>query len=129
MPPNCPIESGPAGQPIAGGSQTEMSRDTIRRAQEAVDNIDTIKTWKSAVNVIKWVMDTVSPIAAVSPVSFLLIRPDLTSAVQLNPYAKLAWSMLSKIPEVRLLVLSRDVTRSTSCSPLPAPGFATASSA
>jgi hypothetical protein len=76
-----------------------------------------MKTWKNAVNAVKWVMDTVSSIAEVNTVSFLLIRPDLTCDVQLNPYAKLAWSMLSKIPEVRLLVLSQDMTHSTPCSP------------
>jgi hypothetical protein len=108
MPPNCPIDCGPAGQPIAGGSQMETSRDTIRRAQEAVDNIDTdtMKKWKSAVNAVQWVMDAVSTISEVNPVSSLLIRPDLTSDVQLHPCAKLAWSVLSKIPEVLLLVLS-----------------------
>ena len=84
-----------------------MSRDTVRLAQEAVDSIDTMKTWKNAVLSVKRVMDAVSRIAEVNPVSFILIRPDLTAAVQLHPCAKLAWSMLSKIPEVRLLVLSR----------------------
>jgi hypothetical protein len=88
------------------GRPTEASRDKIGRAQKAVDNIDTMKTWKSAVNAVKWVMDTVSTIAEVNPVSFLLLRPDLTSDVQLHPYAKLAWSVLSKIPEVRFLFLS-----------------------
>jgi hypothetical protein len=82
------------------------SRDRIRHAQEALDNIDTMKTWKNAVNAVKWVMGAVSKIAEVCPVSFLLIRPELTPAAQLNPYATLAWNMLSKIPEVRLLVLS-----------------------
>jgi hypothetical protein len=88
------------------GRPTETSRDKIGRAQKAVDNIDTMKTWKNAVNAVKWMMDTVSSIAEVTPVSFLLIRPDLTCDVQLHPYAKLAWSVLSKIPEVRLLFLS-----------------------
>jgi hypothetical protein len=102
-----PIKSDISGRPIAGG-QTDVSRDSIRHAQEALDNIDTMKTWKSAVGAVKWVMDTVSKIAEVCLVSFLLIRPELTSAAQLNPYAKLAWNMLSKIPEVRLLVFSQD---------------------
>jgi hypothetical protein len=84
------------------------SRDRIRHAQEALDNIDTMETWKNAVNAVKWVMGAVSKIAEVCPVSFLLIRPELTSAAQLNPYATLAWNMLSKIPEVRLLIMSQD---------------------
>jgi hypothetical protein len=69
-----PIESGTVAQQTSG-SQMVMSHDIIRRAQEAVDTIDTMNTWKNAVNAIKWVMDTVSPIAAVCRVSFLLIRP------------------------------------------------------
>jgi hypothetical protein len=61
-----------------------------------------MKTWKDAINVVKWVMDTVGPIARVCTLSFLLIHP-LTYVVQLNPCATLAWSMFSKIPEVSLL--------------------------
>jgi hypothetical protein len=95
------------GLPTAGGPTVEP-HDRIRHAQEALDNIDTMKTWKNAVNAVKWVMGTVSKIAEVCPVSFLLIRPELTSAAQLNPYATLAWNMLSKIPDVRLLILSQD---------------------
>jgi hypothetical protein len=100
-----PIKGDIAGLPTAGGPTVE-SRDRIRHAQEALDNIDTMKTWNNAVNAVKLVMGTVSKIAEVCPVSFLLIRLELTSAAQLNPYASLAWNMLSKIPEVRLLVLS-----------------------
>ena len=44
---------------------TEMSGTTLRLAEEAVNNINTVTTWKSAVTVIKGVMDTVTPIAAV----------------------------------------------------------------
>jgi hypothetical protein len=36
----------------------------------------------------------------------LVHHPELTPVLQLNPYASLAWSLLSKIPEVRPLVLS-----------------------
>jgi hypothetical protein len=89
-----------------------VSRDTIRRAQKAVNNIDTMKTWEDAINIVKWVMGTVSQIAEVCTVSFLLVSP-LTSVVQLNPCAKLAWSMLSKIPKVRLLFFSWDMCHST----------------
>jgi hypothetical protein len=76
-----PVTEGGATSPIGtavqqiSGSQIAMSRDTIRRAQGAVDTIDAMITWKNAVNAIKWVMDTVSPIAAVCPVSFLFTRP------------------------------------------------------
>jgi hypothetical protein len=58
---NTPVRSG-ADRPL---NETETSRATLCRAEEAINTINTTETWKSAVNVIKWVMDTVSPIAAV----------------------------------------------------------------
>jgi hypothetical protein len=54
----------------APDSQTETSRTALRRAEES---ISTIKTWKRAVSVIKLVMDTVGPIAAVCLISFFHI--------------------------------------------------------
>jgi hypothetical protein len=59
-----PIESGTPVRPVTL-NETETSRATLSRAEEAMNTMNTIKTWESAVNVIKWVMDTVSPIAAV----------------------------------------------------------------
>jgi hypothetical protein len=56
-----PIESGTRMRPVADRPLSETDT-TLRRAEEAINAID---TWKSAVNVIKWVMDTISPIAAV----------------------------------------------------------------
>jgi hypothetical protein len=95
-----PIKSGTPVRQVAEG-QTEMSRTALSRAEEAIDVIDTIKTWESAVSAIKWVMDTVTPIASVGPpVPSSSIRPGLTSDPQLNSFASLAWSLLSKIPEV-----------------------------
>ena len=112
-----PIKSGTLMRPIAG-SQTEMSRAALSRAEEATNVIDTIKTWESAVSAIKWVMDTATPIASVSwPVSSSTIRPGLTSAPQLNSFASLAWSLLSKIPEVRFLILSQYMRQSHFCLP------------
>jgi hypothetical protein len=105
---------------------TETSRATLRRAEEAIDKINAVTTWKSAVAVIKRVMDTVTPIAAVWPVSFLSINPELIAVLQLNPYASLAWSLLSKIPEVHLLVLSQNGALTLLSSLLL--GFATTSS-
>jgi hypothetical protein len=105
------IESDTPVQPTAE-SQTETSRSALRRAEEAVKDINTIKTWQKAVTNIKWVMDTVTPIAAVCPISFCLSVAELTSTLQLNPYAKLAWSLLSMIPEVHLIAFSDDVEQS-----------------
>jgi hypothetical protein len=45
-------------------SQSEMSR-TLGRAEEAMEAMDTIKAWKTAIDVVKQVMDTVDPIAEV----------------------------------------------------------------
>jgi hypothetical protein len=42
----------------------------VNTAEEAMD---TIKTWKAAVDAIKWVMDTVGPIAEVLRTSALRI--------------------------------------------------------
>jgi hypothetical protein len=97
-----PIESGtPVGAVV--DSQVEMSR-TLDRTEEA---LDTVKTWGSAVDIIKRVMDAVSSIAGVCQISGLPIFSELTSALQLNPYAKLAWSLLSMIPQVHLLDMRR----------------------
>jgi hypothetical protein len=63
-------ESGTPEPPTAG-SQTEVSRTTLLRAEKAIDSINAITTWKRAVHAIKWVMDTVKPIAAVCPIYFL----------------------------------------------------------
>jgi hypothetical protein len=71
---NPAVEGGPArladgdvqSTTVAGG-QTETPRSALRHAEEA---INTMKTWKSAVSIIKRVMDTVSPIAAVCTISF-----------------------------------------------------------
>jgi hypothetical protein len=63
-----PIESGtPAG--AVADSQTEMLR-ALDRTEEA---LDMVKTWSSAVDIIKRVMDAVSPIAEVCQMSSLPI--------------------------------------------------------
>jgi hypothetical protein len=46
------------------GSQAEISR-TLGRAEEATEAMGTITAWKTAIVVIKQVMDTVDPIAEV----------------------------------------------------------------
>jgi hypothetical protein len=84
----------------------DLSRDVLNRADRAINKINTIKTWKSAVNIMKWVMDTVRPVAAVCQCRFCPSCTGLTSILQLNPQAHLAWSILSKIPEVCLYPIS-----------------------
>jgi hypothetical protein len=60
------IEGGTPVEPVAVG-QTAMS-STLDRVEEA---LDTVKTWKSTADTIKWVMNTVSPILQVCSISFL----------------------------------------------------------
>jgi hypothetical protein len=56
--------------PPMADSQTEMSGTALRRAEGV---IGTMKTWNSAVGLIKRVMDTVGPIAEVCQISYLRI--------------------------------------------------------
>jgi hypothetical protein len=58
--------------------QTEISRTALRRAEEAVNAME---TWSIAVDVIKRVMDAVSPVAAVCPTSFCLSLAELTPSL------------------------------------------------
>jgi hypothetical protein len=60
------IEGGTPLEPVAV-SQMDMS-STLDRVEEA---LDTVKTWKSAADAIKRVMDTVSPILQVCSIYFL----------------------------------------------------------
>jgi hypothetical protein len=80
-----------------------MSGAALGRAEQA---INAMETWNSAVDIIKQVMDAVSSIAAVCPVLFCLFLSEPAPVLQLQPYANLAWCLLSKIPEVHLLALS-----------------------
>ena len=64
-----------AGTPMAHGqpetSLTEKTLTNLRRADEAMKPIDRKNKWKGAVSRIKWVMDTVRPIAEVRAISVL----------------------------------------------------------
>jgi hypothetical protein len=59
-----PVASDTLVRPVAH-SQIEVSHTALRRAEEAIDTIDTIQKWKFVIHIIKRVMDTVRPIAAV----------------------------------------------------------------
>ncbi len=52
-------------------SPTEKALIALRRADVAKKPIDQMNKWEGAVSRIKWVMDTISPIAEVRPISFL----------------------------------------------------------
>jgi len=64
-----------AGTPIAHAQAetllTEKVLIALRRADEAKKPIDQKNRWKGVVSRIKWVMDTVSPIAEVRAISIL----------------------------------------------------------
>ncbi len=64
-----------SGTPMPDGqaetSPTKKALIALRRADEAKKPIDRKNTWKGAVSRIKWVMDTVSPIAEVRAISIL----------------------------------------------------------
>ncbi len=55
----------PVGQADSETSHTEKALLALRRADEVMKPIDRENTWKGAVSRIKWVMDTVRPIAEV----------------------------------------------------------------
>ena len=52
-------------------SLTEKALIAVRRTDEAKKLIDRKNTWEGAVSRMKWVMDTVSPIAEVRAISIL----------------------------------------------------------
>jgi hypothetical protein len=90
---------------LSANDQSEISDAALHRAEEAMN---TMETWSSAVDVVKQVMDAVSQITAVRLISFPLSFVALSSVLQLQPHASLAWGLLSKIPEVLTLALLED---------------------
>jgi hypothetical protein len=84
-------------------SPTEDPLSARHRADEAMKAIvpnERSRMWESAVERIDWVMNTLSPIAEVRTMPFLMSLTNLTSA-QIFPLAKMAHSLLSVIPKVR----------------------------
>ncbi|KAH9069861.1 hypothetical protein EDB83DRAFT_2551074, partial [Lactarius deliciosus] len=74
---------------IATGSETHSpAENALHGAGEAMANLS--NTWRSALERIKWVMDTVSPVA------------------ELHPYAKMAYGLLFAIPKTLLEQFQRD---------------------
>ena len=52
---------------------TSAAKNALRNADEAMTTIKLSNTWEGALERIKWVMDTVSPVAEVRAMSFLPI--------------------------------------------------------
>ncbi len=71
-PDTLPVETGtPMPDGHAEMSPTEEALIALRRTDEAKKPIDRANTWKGAISRIKWVMDTVGPIAEVRAISIL----------------------------------------------------------
>src|SRR6266702_1977268 len=79
----------------------------LRDAEEATEAINLPSTWEGAVARIKWVMDTVSPVAEVrhGAMSFYLMLDRADFRSQLHPYAKMACGLILAIPKVRRFAL------------------------
>ena len=87
-------------------ASTKDPRFALRWADNAIRQIvpvDRSNMWESALGRIKWVMDTLSPIAEVRIISFdVLGRTNFQT--QLFPLAKMAHGLLSAIPQASLFV-------------------------
>ena len=85
--------------------QAAMSpaENALQDADTATKAINLTSTWEDAVARIKWMMDTVSPVAGVRccAISFDLVLDLADFHSQLNPYAQMACSLLLAIPMVR----------------------------
>ncbi|KAH9030584.1 hypothetical protein EDB83DRAFT_1849522 [Lactarius deliciosus] len=85
------VETGtPAPDSQAETSTVERARIALRDAEEAKQPIDGVNAWNGAMSRIKWVMDTVSPVA------------------ELHPFAKMAYNLISVIPQTLLEQYRRD---------------------
>ncbi|KAH9024628.1 hypothetical protein EDB85DRAFT_2150360 [Lactarius pseudohatsudake] len=82
--------STPAPDSQAETSTVERARIAFRRAEEAKKPIDGVNTRNGVITRIKWLMDTVSPVA------------------ELHPFAKMAYNLISAIPQTLLEQYQRD---------------------
>ena len=87
----------PAADSSAGMPPAEKA---LRNADEAMTAINLSDTWEGTLGRIKWVMDTVSPVAEVRAMSFLPILDNAEFCSQLHPYAKMAYGLIFVIPKV-----------------------------
>ena len=104
-PGHLPVEGvTPMSQDRGEKSPVEEAQIKLDLAEQAKKLIDRSNTWGGVVGRIKWVMDTLSPVAGVRVIfdllSFELTEP--TARSQLHPIAQMAYSVLSVIPQVHL---------------------------
>ena len=85
---------------------TKNPRFALRWADKVISRIvpvDRSNMWESALGRIKWVMDTLSPIAEVRVIPFDVLG-GANFQTQLFPLAKMAHGLLSAIPQASLFV-------------------------
>ncbi|KAH9000384.1 hypothetical protein EDB92DRAFT_497310 [Lactarius akahatsu] len=84
------------------------AKNALLDADEAMTTINVSSTLEGALERIKWVMDTVSLVAEVRAMSFLLILHKIEVRPQLHPYAKMAYGLLFAIPKTLVEQFQRD---------------------
>ena len=94
----------PMPQDLGEMSLVDEAQISLDLAEQAKKSINRSNSWEGVVGRIKWVMDTLSPVAGVRVIfdllSFKLTEP--TARSQLHPIAQMAYSVLSVIPKVHL---------------------------
>jgi hypothetical protein len=100
-PDHLPVEDvTPMPQDQGEMSLVDEAQISLDLAEQAKKSIDRSNTWEGVVGRVKWVMDTLSPVAGVRVIFVLPFLADARS--QLHPIAQMAYSVLSVIPQVRL---------------------------
>ena len=102
-----PVEAGKTSMPQnredVPRASTEDPHLALLRADESMKrivSIDGSNTWEKALERIKWVMDTLGPIAEVRVIPFCVLG-QANLHTQLSPFAKMAHGLLLAIPKAR----------------------------
>ena len=82
------------------GISPEEVENALLDAKEVMTTINISKTWEGALARIKWVMDTLNPVAEVRYKLPFPIFYQSEFRPQLHPYAKMAYGLLFAIPKV-----------------------------
>ncbi|KAH9055551.1 hypothetical protein EDB87DRAFT_1834137 [Lactarius vividus] len=104
-----PSETSTPILPAADRRGVSPAESALHGADESMTTINLSNTWERALSRIKWVMDTVSPVAEVcvtSPFLPILDRGDFRP--QLHQIAKMAHGLLIVIPKTLLEQFQRD---------------------
>lgn len=96
-------ENDPSPLPLA--TQPELEEHIIRDAHGALDNADdavkemnVCDEWRETVQNVHWVMKTMENVADVRPQTLLSLY--VLKSLQIHPFARVAWDIISLIPEV-----------------------------